>query len=278
MIMVFLSARFFNKPFVMVLHAIYNYPVYIIYLLQSASSVIFRSDYIREKYIEKYPEIKKKLIEVIPCGIDTAFFRRRKFSKSLKNKIFTILSICRFVEMKGIMDVLEACRKLKENRINFKYNLVGYGPERMKYYRYIKKNKIKKYVKIYSPLSHSRKLLNIYLKADIFVLPSVIDSKGEVDVIPNACLEAMAMELPVITTRVGGMHEVITDGVNGFFCKENDAEDLARIIRKVMDMPLKKRREIGRRAREVVVERFDKEKQGKKFVEFLRSQVKNEQN
>lgn len=271
-IMALLMSKMFRKKLIINLHSYYKDLSYFQNILTSDASFIYRADYIRKLYLRKYPSLSGNNHSVIPCGIDTEFFKPSNIERK-QPFLSILLTVCRFVEMKGINYTLKACKLLKDKGINLKYILVGYGPEKRKYLDYIRKKRLQKFVKIHPPLSHSKKLLKIFSKSEIFVLPSIIDSKGEVDVIPNACLEAMAMELVVVTTRVGGMDEVITDGVNGFFCKEKDPEDLARVIKKVMDLPVEKRREIGKKAREVVVKRFDKDKQGKKFVDFLKSQV-----
>lgn len=267
----YLASKFFNKKFGIIYFGIFHEASYIKFLNQSLSFLIVKSRYIKEVYLKKYPELISQKIKVLPWGIDIDYFKPQilKSDKSM----FTILVISQLSERKGFIYLIHACHILISKKDNLICNIYGYGPERDRLLKYITKYKLHKFIRIKKQIQHSRRFLDLLSSANMFVLPSIIDSKGEVDVIPNACLEAMSMELPVITTRVGGMDEVITDGVNGFFCKENDEVDLADKIKMVMDLPEEKRREIGRRAREVVVEKFDKEKQGKKFVEFLKKQV-----
>jgi glycosyltransferase involved in cell wall biosynthesis len=83
---------------------------------------------------------------------------------------------------------------------------------------------------------------------DVFVHPSLRDG------LPNAVLEAMACGKTVIATPVGGVLDVMKDGVNGILVKVNDADELAQKIAEVLSQP-EKREAIGRSARETVLHR-----------------------
>lgn len=93
-----------------------------------------------------------------------------------------------------------------------------------------------------------------YSLLDVFVHPSLRDG------MPNALLEAMACEIPVITTPVGGALDVIQDGKNGIFVNLNDPEMLAGKILELQQDP-DHRAGLGRRARESILERFTPEKE-----------------
>ncbi|MBE7435165.1 MAG: glycosyltransferase family 4 protein [Anaerolineales bacterium] len=93
-----------------------------------------------------------------------------------------------------------------------------------------------------------------YSLLDVFVHPSLRDG------MPNALLEAMACEIPVITTPVGGALDVIQDGNNGIFVNLNDPEMLAGRILELQQDP-DHRAGLGRRARESILERFTPEKE-----------------
>lgn len=103
-----------------------------------------------------------------------------------------------------------------------------------------------------------------YSLMDVFVHPSLRDG------MPNAVLEAMACGKTVVTTPVGGMRDVIKDGVNGFFVNVNDAERLAERILEVLGQP-GKREAVGRSARETVLGQFTLEKELQANLEVYRS-------
>ncbi|MBL8063798.1 MAG: glycosyltransferase family 4 protein, partial [Anaerolineales bacterium] len=93
-----------------------------------------------------------------------------------------------------------------------------------------------------------------YSLMDVFVHPSLRDG------MPNAVLEAMACGQTVIATPVGGVLDVIEDGLNGLLVKVNHAEELAEKMAQVLSQP-EKREAVGRSAREAVLSRFTLEKE-----------------
>lgn len=270
----YLASRFFSKRFGLIPHSTHPSLFNIRFLNRKADFIIEKTDHMKKLILQKYPLTDSNKIIVLPWGIDTKYFRNfRKREHTHVKKIFKILFVSRFVEMKGIRFLLQACCLLVKQNISFRCILVGYGPEKMKMKEYIQRNSLSRFIKIKEAIPHSCKLRDLYSLADMFVLPSIVDGAGEFDVIPNAALEAMAMELPVVTTEVGGMAEVIQDGINGFFVKEKNEIDLANKIKSVMNLSDYERRRIGIKARKTIVKYYNKEKQGKKFVQFLRSQI-----
>jgi len=89
--------------------------------------------------------------------------------------------------------------------------------------------------------------------ADLFLLPSEMESFG------LAALEAMACEVPVVASRVGGLPEVIDEGVTGYLLEMGDVDGMAEAaIQLLQDEDL--HQEMSRRARAVAVERFSSQK------------------
>jgi glycosyltransferase involved in cell wall biosynthesis len=231
---------FFDRKLGIVCHATYDYPEYINKIINKPEFILVKSKSVKNFLLQKYPGLYPKKITVLPWGIDTEFFRRSVLSTSeesghtsseVSSGLFTILSVSRFVEMKGLIYLLQACKLLAGENIKFKCILVGYGPLKSYYERLIKRNKLKNYIKILPPIPHTMRLKKLLSFADVFVLPAIINEKTEEqDFIPNAVLEAMAMEKVVITTKVTGMQEVAKDGESIFFVKEKDPVDLAKKV------------------------------------------------
>jgi glycosyltransferase involved in cell wall biosynthesis len=88
------------------------------------------------------------------------------------------------------------------------------------------------------------------------------------DGIPNVLLEAMAMEIPVISTHVAGIPELIESGRNGLLVPEKDPEGLARAIEELGQDP-ERRRRVARRGREVIRKRFDRERTIRGLVDIF---------
>jgi glycosyltransferase involved in cell wall biosynthesis len=110
-------------------------------------------------------------------------------------------------------------------------------------------------------------MLGFYHALDVYVCASA--SEGT----PNPCLEAAACGLPVVTTRVGNMPELIRHGENGFFV-ERDVADIAEKLRRLRDDPGLRDR-LGRAARATVVESWDWRRQAAHYDEMLRAVISN---
>ena len=96
----------------------------------------------------------------------------------------------------------------------------------------------------------------LYMQAQIFVLPSVVAGDGDHDGLPNVLLEAGAMSLPVVSTAVGAIPEYVTDGENGFLVPPRNAEQLADRIETLLgDAGLRGR--MGAAGRKRVAAEFD---------------------
>ncbi len=109
---------------------------------------------------------------------------------------------------------------------------------------------------------HSPELLRLYRESDVFVLPTRADCLAVV------LGEAMASELPIITTRVGAHAEAVDDGESGFVLEADDAASLRdRIERLVADPDLLQR--MGKRSRQIGEERFDMQKNADRIADIL---------
>lgn len=106
-------------------------------------------------------------------------------------------------------------------------------------------------------------MLDFYHSLDVYVCASRTEGT------PNPCLEAAACGLPVITTRVGNMPELIRDGENGFFV-ERDIANIAAKLERLRDDPGLRDR-LGRAARATVVESWDWRRQASRYDEMLRA-------
>ena len=104
----------------------------------------------------------------------------------------------------------------------------------------------------------------LYLQADAFVLPTIGDCSGW------AVLEAMAVELPVITTDVGGLSEIVVQGETGLVVEANAPKDLVGAIQRLNKSP-GMRRQMGLAARQRVEKRFDAAQNYSKLIELIKS-------
>jgi glycosyltransferase involved in cell wall biosynthesis len=109
------------------------------------------------------------------------------------------------------------------------------------------------------------RVLQHYAEADVFVLPAVTASDGRRDVTPNVLIEAMAMQLAVVSTTSGAIPEIIEDGVSGILVPPGDVAALAAAMARLAD-DVRLRAELGKNARKRVEQRFDVKRNIGKYV------------
>lgn len=167
----------------------------------------------------------------------------------------TLLSVGQLKEKKGLHHLIDAVALLGADWQQLECEIVGEGPMRQDLERRIAGHGLQGRVRLLGALPHEEVVAR-YAAEPIFVLPCVVAADGDRDGIPNVILEAMAMRLPVISTPISGIPEVIHEDVTGLLAPPGDAQVLAAVIdRALRDAEL--RRRLGTAARELVVANFD---------------------
>jgi glycosyltransferase involved in cell wall biosynthesis len=167
----------------------------------------------------------------------------------------TIISVGQLKEKKGFQYLLQACMILKSKDYMFNCQIIGEGNLRQELERQIHELSLENLVTLRGALPHES-VIQEYQHSTLFVLPCITGSDGDRDGIPNVILEAMAMQLPVISTHHSGIPEVIKSGVNGLLVPPADVQSLADAIAQLLDNP-SLRTQLGRRGRQTVTEQFN---------------------
>jgi glycosyltransferase involved in cell wall biosynthesis len=166
-----------------------------------------------------------------------------------------ILSVGRLVEKKGFPFLVEACRMLKERGHRIICTIVGDGERKREIIELIQMRHLQDDVSIIDPMPE-KMLIRHYQSADVFVLPCIVAGNGDRDGIPNTLIEALSMELPVISTDISAIPELIEHEVTGLLVPQRDAESLAQAVETLAsDEALAKR--LGQTGREKVISRFN---------------------
>ena len=185
-----------------------------------------------------------------------------------------ILSVGRLIECKGFTVLLKACQILREKEIDFRCEIVG-GPEEPFYAEYHRNLKalhqelnLQAQV-VFRGVQPFTRVLEAFQQTDIFVLSCVIGQDGTQDITPNSLIEAMAMKLPVISTKITAIPEIVDDGVNGILISPNDEFALAETIIKLKkDNQLRKR--LGENARKKAEAQFDIRKNVHQYIKVFK--------
>lgn len=144
---------------------------------------------------------------------------------------FKILFVGRHIERKGIRYLIEAAKFLPRDQ--FEIRIVGVGDLT---------DELKKQAAGVAPESAEiiftgklspDALANEYRTANVFTLPAIVDSKGDTEGLGVVLIEAMELGLPVVASNVGGIPDVVIDGISGILVPEKDPEALAKAFKKL---------------------------------------------
>jgi glycosyltransferase involved in cell wall biosynthesis len=158
----------------------------------------------------------------------------------------TVLFVGRLVERKGVPHLIEAVSLLRDRTVRLV--IVGDGPERPRLEDAARRFGIADRVEFRGKIS-AAELQAAYARARAFVLPSVFDARGDTEGLGVVALEAMNHGTPVLASRIGGIPDIVEDGVTGLLVPPGDVEALAGALRRLLDEPglARKLGEAGRR-------------------------------
>ncbi len=222
-------------------------------LIDAARAVVTVSDFGVRFLQEKYPEGAARVRRVYN-GIDLERFERADFSGAPP----TIISVGRLIEKKGFQDLIEACRILREHRIEFRCEIIGEGPLEPALREQIASAGLTNSVTLAGPLPQSG-VIERLAQSTLFVLPCVAEKGGGMDNLPTVLMEAMAAGLPIVSTPLGGVPEMVEEGRSGLLVAEGDASALAGALRRLLLDP-ELARSLGRTGRQRAAELFATEK------------------
>ncbi|GEA17231.1 glycosyltransferase family 4 protein [Moorella sp. E306M] len=218
----------------------------------------------------------------IPNGVDTEFFqplseetrRKKRLDLGYNPEDFLILCPRRWAPTKGVIYLVQAIPLVVEQMPNTMFLFAGSDYPGYPDYR---KQIIGSLDKIKAGgITNFRLLGNLgaedlrlfYQISDVVVIPSILEA------ISLAALEAMACDCPVIATRVGGMPEIIQNGRTGLLVEAGNPEALAQAILKVGSFDKDRQREMGRTARQLVLDRYQWRKVAEATVKVYEEAIK----
>jgi len=207
-----------------------------------------------KQYLDGLSNSQNTPIYRIYHGIDTKLFNNRKEITPPETP-YRLLTVARMTQKKGIPTVLEAIRILCDEGLPIKHILIGDGDERKHVLALMKDLNLENTSQWLGTLPHE-KVLAHYREANLFVLGCEIAPNGDRDGIPNVILESMAMGVPVVSTQISAIPEVIADEATGLLVPPHAPEEMAKAIKRLLtDIDL--RRKVIESARTSVMEEFD---------------------
>lgn len=204
-----------------------SYEPVVTFSINQSDGITTVSDSLRKDTYDHFKITKD--IEVIPNFIDLDRFSRQKkdhFKLAIcPNNEKLIVHTSNFRKVKRIDDVIMIFEKLRK-LLPSKLLLVGDGPDRMRIERLCKDLDMLSDVRFLGKLDAIEEVLSV---ADLFLMPSETESFG------LAALEALACEVPIITSNAGGLPELNVHGVTGFLSDVGDVEDMVRNAAYILD-------------------------------------------
>lgn len=220
--------------------------------LENASRVIAISGYHRDYMARLCPGIPADSIQLVHCGLEADRFQ--PVPRQSDRGRCRILSVGRLVDKKGHQHLVDACSLLARRGIDFHCDIVGHGPLKDTLQASIERHGLQDRVALLGALDQHQ-ILELYQSSDLFTLPCVVSATGDQDGIPVSLMEAMACQLPVVTTAVAGIPELVQHEQSGLLVRQADPSELADALERLITDP-SLRRKLGEQARRVVLAEF----------------------
>ncbi len=241
------------------------------FINELADFVITTGEHVRENMIKNNRISPTKIIS-IPSGVDKDRFDPKKYDKKnsreyfkLKDDELIIGHLARFAKLKGFDNFIEVAKNITQKFNNIRFVIGGDGTKDMREYikNLIRKNSLEDNIILLGHIHNPE----IFFKAiDIFFFPS--KSEG----VPQVVTQALMMNLPTVTTDVGGTKDLLVDN-NFILVESNNIEQMSKELEKLIkDKSL--RDKLSKRARKSVVDKFSIESMVDKTV-YVYEQILN---
>ena len=231
-----------------------------------ARFVICVSDFGRAQCMLVSPSEHWSKINVVHCGLNPAQFSPTQTTPRLaEDKPFRLLNVARLGPEKGHVVLLDALCELKRTGCHVSCVIVGDGPMRKRLEQTVREYGLAEDVRLVGAVGQDE-IAAYYGSADAFVLPSL--SEG----LPVVLMEAMAMKLPVVASRIMGIPELVEHGVQGLLVSPARPSELAEEIQRLAaDSAMCAR--MGAAGRDKVCSDFDLRKTTEAFVRVLNNNL-----
>lgn len=198
-------------------------------------------------------------IHVVHCGLDEKFIQAEITPIPVENKLVCVGRLC---PEKAQLLLLQAIKKLKDKNISCHLTLVGDGDLRGEIEDLADKLGIKEQITI-TGWVNSEEVKQYILESKIMVLPSFAEG------LPVVIMESFALARPVISTSIAGIPELVVNGESGWLCIPGDIDSLTSAIALALTSPMETLEEMGKKAKEKVMENHDIHKEAQKLKDLL---------
>ena len=227
--------------------------------VREAHFIVAISDFSRRYLLGLIPDDNNKnrtmtdKVHIVHCGLSPDKFAPS--AKRAENPVPVIMFVAQLSERKGAPVLVEACKILVERGRRFRCIIFGDGPRRALLKEMVAAYDLEQVIDLMGAV-FQEELREHLARADIFALPCITASNGDMDGIPVSLMEAMSMEIPVVSTYLSGIPELIQNGENGILVEEKDATALANALERLLDDE-ELRIQLGKNGRRKVMRDFN---------------------
>lgn len=215
------------------------------------------------------PSTALEKVELYPCAIDTQLFR--PVLSTTQDRTLNLLHSGRLVNKKGVPDLVRVFSRLCKIFPDVKLHILGGGEELSYVTDLVHDLDLTDRVVCYGSQPHA-KVKELMGMADIFVLNSRIADNGDMEGLPVTLLEAMSMQMAIVSTRHAGIPHAIEHGINGLLVDERDNDQLFEALKDLIENATL-RSQLAARARTTAEEKFDLAVVGKRLVEIYQEEL-----
>jgi glycosyltransferase involved in cell wall biosynthesis len=204
--------------------------------MRYADLVVTVSEFNRQALLQigaGIPDVATKVVRLYN-GVDLSLFHRGTPDNRVSN---LFLAVGRLVEKKGFPTLIRACSILRERGVPFAGEIVGSGPEESLLQDLIRDADLGHAVRLRGALP-VEEVATAIRRASLVVLPCIVGSDGNVDALPTVLLEAMASGVPVISSKISGIPEIIADGETGYLVPAGDPAAIADAMQRILQDPI----------------------------------------
>jgi glycosyltransferase involved in cell wall biosynthesis len=263
------AARLLRVPYSLSVHAgadVYVDPVLVGEKVRRARRVVTCTAQNKLRLVSDVGDDAIVKIAVVPHGVDLQAYRPASVPV-VSPPVILAVGQCR--ARKGFADLIDACAALRDGdgAVDFRCRIIGEGPDRDALVAKVREAGLERSVQFPGALPPDD-IVREYHSARVFALPCVQATDGDVDGIPNVLIEAMACGLPVVSTDLPAIRELITPGRDGLLVPPGDVDALAGALRTLLDDPALASA-LANAARDTVAERFDSRRNADRFARAL---------
>lgn len=244
--------------------------------VRQAAFVAAISDYNRKMLIEHAGQETAHKVKIVHCGVDTDRFAgdTTQWDESQRN-LHTAAMICigTMHEVKGQRYLIEACRLLSQRGVGFHLHLVGDGPDLEERKAQAAEAGLGEQITFHGRRTRDE-IIDLLRKMDVAIAPSVPTSDGRREGIPVVLMEAMAMQVPVVSSRLSGIPELVIHRETGLLTEPGDITALAAAIEDLIANP-RLRRRLAQAGRDKVLHEFDQEENARALSSLFASPPRN---